>query len=93
MRSGIAFTEIAAYWKWNKFKNWWRAASFNPPGSPIILLVALGPQNLDLALGLDLSVAFVETTRMSHVFRVLETASLRIKRVGAIGGIPWKAEP
>lgn len=49
-----------------------------------VLVVAPGPENLDVAVGLDMNLAFVESTRMNHVFRVLETLSLRIKRAGAI---------
>ncbi len=49
-----------------------------------VVVLAPGPENMDLAVGLDFNVAFVETTRMNHIFRVLETISLRIKRTGAI---------
>jgi uncharacterized linocin/CFP29 family protein len=49
-----------------------------------MLVLAFGPENMDLAVGLDTSVAFVESTHMNHVFRVIETLSLRIKRTGAI---------
>lgn len=49
-----------------------------------VLVLAAGAENMDLAVGLDLTLAFVESTRMNHVFRVLETLSLRIKRTGAI---------
>lgn len=49
-----------------------------------VLVVAPGTENMDLAIGLDLHVAFVESTRMNHIFRVLETFSLRIKRPGAV---------
>jgi uncharacterized linocin/CFP29 family protein len=48
------------------------------------VVVAPGPENIDLAVGLDLSAAFVESTKMNHIFRVLETVSLRIKRTSAI---------
>ncbi|MCY0863893.1 MAG: family 1 encapsulin nanocompartment shell protein [Sulfobacillus sp.] len=50
----------------------------------VILLIATGSENLDLAVGLDWNVAFMEATRMNYIFRVLETVSLRIKRPGAI---------
>lgn len=53
-------------------------------GDDTVLVVAPGPENLDLAVGIDLNVAFVESTSMNHIFRVLETVSLRIKRPGAI---------
>lgn len=49
-----------------------------------VLVVACGSENMDLGIGMDTNVAFVESTRMNHVFRVLETLSLRIKRPGAI---------
>lgn len=49
-----------------------------------VLVVAMGAENLDVALGLDLNVAFVESTGMNYIFRVLETLSLRIKRPGAV---------
>lgn len=48
------------------------------------LVLCTGAENMDLAVGLDFNVAFVESTRMNHIFRVLETVSLRIKRPGAI---------
>lgn len=49
-----------------------------------VLVVDAGPENMDLAVGMDMNVAYVESTKMNHVFRVLETLSLRIKRTGAI---------
>lgn len=57
--------------------------------SPLIpdghaLVVAHGAENLDLAVGLDVTVAFLESSAMNHFFRVLETLTLRIKRPGAI---------
>jgi uncharacterized linocin/CFP29 family protein len=54
-----------------------------------VLVVAAGAENLDLAVGLDANVAFVESTHMNHIFRVLETVSLRIKRPSAICQI-WR---
>ncbi|MCY0879469.1 MAG: family 1 encapsulin nanocompartment shell protein [Firmicutes bacterium] len=54
-----------------------------------VLVVARGAENLDLAVGLDVNVAFVESTHMNHIFRVLETVSLRIKRPSAICQI-WR---
>ncbi|MCL4495542.1 MAG: bacteriocin family protein [Firmicutes bacterium] len=48
------------------------------------LVVANAPQNLDLAVGLDTSVAFLESSAMNHRFRVLETLTLRVKRPGAV---------
>lgn len=48
------------------------------------VMVAGGAQNLDLAVGFDLTVAFVETTSLNYHFRVIESAVLRIKRPRAI---------
>lgn len=48
------------------------------------VLVAVGAQNLDLAVGFDLSTAFVESTNLNYRFRVLESVLLRIKRPQAI---------
>ncbi len=57
--------------------------------SPIVpenkaLLVSAGPQNFDLVIAQDVSVAYVESTNMNHLFRVLEMVALRIKRPGSI---------
>lgn len=57
--------------------------------SPVIpegkgVVVACGPQNLDLAISQDLVTAFLETSKMNHYFRVFEILGLRIKRPGAI---------
>lgn len=49
-----------------------------------VLVMAPAVENMDLAVGLDFNVAYVESTSMNHIFRVLETISLRIKRPGAI---------
>ncbi len=48
------------------------------------VVLALGPQNFDLAVGQDMTVAYVSSQGMDHVFWVLETVALRIKRGGAI---------
>lgn len=48
------------------------------------LLVDSGAQNLDLAVGLDLSVAFVSSENLNYKFRVLESLVPRIRRPGAI---------
>lgn len=48
------------------------------------LLVSAGPQNMDLVLGMDISLAYVESTNMVHHFRVMEIIAPRIKRPGAI---------
>jgi uncharacterized linocin/CFP29 family protein len=51
---------------------------------PTALLVDSGTQNLDLAVGLDLSTAYVETNNLNHRFRVVESLVLRVRRPGAI---------
>jgi uncharacterized linocin/CFP29 family protein len=51
---------------------------------PSALLIDSGGQNLDLAVGLDLSVAYVESDNLNHRFRVVESLVLRIRRAGAI---------
>jgi uncharacterized linocin/CFP29 family protein len=51
---------------------------------PSALLVDNGADNLDLAIGLDLSTAYVESMNLNHRFRVLESLVLRIRRPGAI---------
>jgi len=53
-----------------------------PEGKAI--LVSAGPQNMDLVVALDISLAYVETTNMVHQFRVMEIVAPRIKRPGAI---------
>jgi uncharacterized linocin/CFP29 family protein len=51
---------------------------------PSALLVDSGAQNMDLAVGLDLSTAYVESSNLNHRLRVLESLVLRIRRPGAI---------
>jgi uncharacterized linocin/CFP29 family protein len=51
---------------------------------PTALLVDSGAQNMDLAVGLDLSTAYIESSNLNHRFRVLESLVLRIRRPGAI---------
>ncbi|MFR1638848.1 MAG: family 1 encapsulin nanocompartment shell protein [Eggerthellaceae bacterium] len=48
------------------------------------VLVCAEPEYLDLALGLDLSVGYLELADFNHTFRIMETAALRIKDPGAI---------
>lgn len=48
------------------------------------VVVAPGPENMDLLVAQDMAVAFLETTSMDHNLRVLEILALRIKRPGAI---------
>ena len=56
-------------------------AALPEPGA---LLLDSGAQNLDLAVGLDLSTAYVESDNLNHRLRVLESLVLRIRRPGAI---------
>lgn len=49
-----------------------------------MLVMAAGSENLDIAVGVDATVAFLESSSMNHWFRVLETLTVRIKRPAAI---------
>lgn len=51
---------------------------------PSALLVDSSSQNLDLALAIDLAVAFVESANLNYRLRVVESLVLRIHRPGAI---------
>jgi uncharacterized linocin/CFP29 family protein len=51
---------------------------------PSVIVLATGPENLDLVIGLDMTVAYMQTDKMNHHFRVLESLVLRIKRPDAI---------
>jgi uncharacterized linocin/CFP29 family protein len=51
---------------------------------PTALLVDSGAQNMDLAVGLDMSVAYVESSNLNHRLRVVESLVLRVRRPGAI---------
>lgn len=48
------------------------------------VVVATGPENLDLVIGQDLITAYLGVDEMDHPFRVFETVLLRIKRPEAI---------
>ncbi len=48
------------------------------------VVVSTGRENMDLAVGLDLTVAYLGAEKMNHPFRVLETVCLRIKHADAI---------
>ena len=48
------------------------------------LLISQGAHNLDLAIAQDLVTAYLGPDKMDHLFRVLETLVLRIKRPEAI---------
>jgi uncharacterized linocin/CFP29 family protein len=51
---------------------------------PAALLVDSGAQNMDLAISVDLTTAYIESTNLNHRFRVLESLLLRIRRPDAI---------
>lgn len=48
------------------------------------VVVSTGRENLDIAVAMDLSVAYLGAERMNHPFRVLEALLLRIKHPDAI---------
>lgn len=48
------------------------------------ILVCAEPQYMDLVLGKDMETGYLETKDFNHVFRILETAALRIKCKDAI---------
>ncbi len=53
-----------------------------PQGQAVLL--SSGPQNIDIVVGLDISLAYVESSNMVHYFRVMEIVVPRIKRPGSI---------
>ncbi len=48
-----------------------------------VLIIAAQSQYVDLAVGLDIATAFVETVSLEHRFSVMETLALRVKQAGA----------
>ncbi|WP_026476109.1 family 1 encapsulin nanocompartment shell protein [Alkaliphilus transvaalensis] len=48
------------------------------------VLVAIGPQNMDLVIGQDMITGYIGPEQLNHKMRVLETLVLRIKRPEAI---------
>ncbi|MEG6585017.1 family 1 encapsulin nanocompartment shell protein [Dendrosporobacter sp. 1207_IL3150] len=48
------------------------------------VVIATGSQNLNLAVGQDMVTAYMGPTNMNHVFRVLETIALLVRRPDAI---------
>jgi uncharacterized linocin/CFP29 family protein len=48
------------------------------------LILSVGIQNFDIAIGQDLVTAYLGVERMNHPFRVFESLVLRLKRPGAI---------
>lgn len=53
-------------------------------GANISVLVCAEPQYMDLAIGADLGVGYLELKDFNHAFRILETVALRIKEPNAI---------
>jgi len=51
---------------------------------PAALLLDSGAQNMDLAISVDLTTAYVESANLNHRFRVLESLLLRIHRPDAV---------
>jgi uncharacterized linocin/CFP29 family protein len=51
---------------------------------PAALLVDSGAQNMELAISVDLTTAYVESANLNHHFRVLESLLLRIRRPDAV---------
>jgi uncharacterized linocin/CFP29 family protein len=57
------------------------------------VVVSTGPQNLDLVIGQDLTVAYLQQMDLNHPFRVMESLVLRIHRPGAITVLGGGAAP
>lgn len=57
------------------------------------LVVSMGIQNFDIAIGQDLITAYLGQEKMNHPFRVLESLVLRIKRPGAIVSLERASTP
>lgn len=55
-----------------------------PFGAGKAALVCAEPQYMDLAVGVDLSVGYLELKEFNHSFRILETLALRVKNPTAI---------
>ena len=53
-------------------------------GANKAVLICAEPQYIDLAVGADFGVGFLELMDLNHHFRILETAALRIKEPNAI---------
>ncbi len=48
------------------------------------VVVSLGPENLNLAVGQDMVTGYTGPVNMNHIFRVMETIALLIRRADAI---------
>jgi uncharacterized linocin/CFP29 family protein len=57
------------------------------------LVVSMGIQNFDIAIGQDFITAYLGPEKMNHPFRVFESLVLRIKRPGAIATFETAARP
>lgn len=49
-----------------------------------MVIVETGSMNMDLALGMDVITAYLGPDNMEHMFRIMQTMALRIKRPSAI---------
>ncbi len=49
-----------------------------------MLVMEVGRSNADLALGMDISTAYYDQDGMTHIFRIMETLALRVKRPDSI---------
>lgn len=56
----------------------------NVIGGNKAVVLATGTQNMNLAIGQDMATAYTGAANMNHMFRVLETAALLIRRPDAI---------
>jgi uncharacterized linocin/CFP29 family protein len=67
-------------------KELFEAGVYRTPAVPEnkAIVVATGPQNLDMVIAQDLTTAYLGPIDMNHQFRVLESLALRIKRPGCI---------
>ncbi|MBQ9931931.1 MAG: bacteriocin family protein [Firmicutes bacterium] len=61
-----------------------RVYPVGPFGLGKAALVCAEPQYMDLAIGMDLSVGYLEQKDFNHYFRITETAALRVKDPAAI---------
>jgi uncharacterized linocin/CFP29 family protein len=48
------------------------------------VVVALGAQNLNLAIGQDMVTGYTGPVNMNHLFRVMETVALLVRRSDAV---------
>ncbi len=56
----------------------------NVIGGKKAVVVSLGPENLNLAVGQDMVTGYTGPANMNHLFRVMETVALLIRRADAI---------